>query len=248
MEVIGSNIFSVLRSRLREAQLTVSLAKSECGQACVTYLGHVVGQGQIKPVGVKVEAVINFPVPNSKSQLMRFLRMVGYYRKFCKNFVIFAEPLIRLLQKSQTFFWTKDQHVAFTQIKTLLVTAPVLAMPHFQKPFIIYVDASDMGVGAILMQEDDHKFEHPISYFSQKFSNSQKNYLTSEKETLALILALQHFEFYITAAVFPVVVYTDHNPLVFLNHVKSKNRWSLLLQKHSLERRNVLANALSRGL
>ena len=68
-----------LLSHLREAQLTVNLAKSVFGQACVTYLGYIVGQGQIKPVGDKVEAVTNFPVPNSKSQLMRFLGMDGYY-------------------------------------------------------------------------------------------------------------------------------------------------------------------------
>ena len=78
------------------------------------------------------------------------------------------------------------------------------------------MDASELRVGAILMQEDDHKLEHSIAYFSRKFTNSLRNYCTSEKEALALILALQHFEFYITAATFPIVVYTDHNPLVLV--------------------------------
>ena len=68
---------------LRQAQLTVNLAKCEFGRACVTYLGHVVGQGEIRPINAKVEAIVNFPVPTNKNQLMRFLGMVGYYRKFC---------------------------------------------------------------------------------------------------------------------------------------------------------------------
>ena len=78
-------------THLRQAQVTINLAKSEFGQACVTYLGHVVGKGGVKP--------IHFPTPKSKSQLMRFLGMVGFYRKFCKNFAVVAEPLTRLLQK-----------------------------------------------------------------------------------------------------------------------------------------------------
>ena len=233
------------------------LSKSEFGKACVTYLGYVVGQGKIRPINAKVEAIVSFPVPTNKNQLMRFLGMVGYYRKFCKNFAVVAEPLTRLLQKKQTFNWMEDQQTAFEKVKRLLTSAPVLAMPDFDQPFIIHVDASDLGLGAVLMQECVEKLEHPIGYFSQKFSGSQKNYSTSEKEALALILSLQHFEFYVVPAKFPIDIYTDHNPLVFLHRVKNNNqrllRWSLLLQEHNLNiihipgRRNVVADALSRG-
>ena len=243
---------------LRQAQLTVNLAKSEFGQACVTYLGHVVGQGKIQPIQAKVKAIVSFPVPTNKSQLMRFLGMVGYYRKFCKNFAVVAEPLTQLLQKKQMFNWKEDQQAAFDKVKRLLTTAPVLAMPDFEKPFLIHVDASDLGLGAVLMQDSVEKLEHPIGYFSQKFNSSQRNYSTSEKEALALILALQHFEFYVMPAKFPIDIYTDHNPLVFLNRVKNNNqrllRWSLILQEYNLNithvpgKQNVVADALSRGL
>lgn len=116
--------------------------------------------------------------------------------------------------------------------------------------------ASDFGVGAVLLQEDARGVDHPIGYFSHKLNVSQKNYSTSEKETLALVMALQHFDFYLTPAQFPVQVYTDHNPLVFLNRMKNKNqrllRWSLALQlydlciKHLPGKQNVLADAFSR--
>ena len=193
-------------THLRQAQLTVNLAKSEFGQACVTYLGHVVGKGGVKPIHAKVDAILNFPTPKSKSQLMRFLGMVGFYRKFCKNFAVVAEPLTRLLQKKHSFTWKDDQQQAFSKVKMLLTITPVLAMPDFKKPFIIYVDATDLGVGAVLMQEDVHKLEHPICYFSKKFNGPQRNYSTSEKETLGLISALQQFEFYITPALFPIAL------------------------------------------
>jgi len=123
---------------------------------------------------------------------------------------------------------------------------------------VLLVDASDIGAGAVLVQEDQQGVEHPIVYFPQKFNSSQRNYCTSEKEALALILALQHFDFYLSAAQHPILVYTDHNPLTFLNKLKDKNqrllRWSLILQgydlviKHILGKDNVLADALSRGL
>ena len=213
---------------------------------------------RVRPINAKVEAIVSFPVLTNKNQLMRFLRMVGYYRKFCKNFAVVAEPLTRLLQKKQTFNWMEDQQTAFEKVKRLLTSAPVLAMPDFDQPFIIHVDASDLGLGAVLMQESVEKLEHPIGYFSQKFSGSQRNYSTSEKEALALILSLQHFEFYVVPAKFAIDIYTDHNPLVFLNRVKNNNqrllRWSLFLQEHNLNiihipgRRNVVADSLSRGL
>ena len=97
-------------------------------------------------------------------------------------------------------------------------------MPDFEKPFIIHVDASDMGLGAVQMQESAEKLEHPIGYFTQKFNSSRRNYSSNEKEALALILALQYFEFYVMPAKFPIDIYTDHNPLVFLSRVKNNNQ------------------------
>ena len=91
--------------RLRAAKLTVNLVKSDFGHAHVTYLGHIVGQGQVKPVTAKVEAIINYPVPRNKKETMSFLGMSGYYRKFCKTFSIVCDPLTRLLSKDKEFVW-----------------------------------------------------------------------------------------------------------------------------------------------
>ena len=209
--------------RLRVANLTVNLVKSEFGHAQVTYLGHVVGQGQVKPVDAKVEVIIKYSTPTTRKELMRFLGMAGYYRKFCRNFASVCEPLTNLLKKSSVFEWSDSCQKAFETIKSLLVSAPVFATPDFDKPFMLTVDASDVGAGAVLLQEDSNGVDHPIGYFSHKFNPAQRNYSTSEKEALALVYALQHFDFYVNPAQFPIQVYTDHNPLVFLNKVKTKD-------------------------
>ena len=245
-------------SRVKEAQLTVNLVKSEFCQARVMFLGHVVGQGEVKPVTAKVQAIVEFPMPTNKHELMRFLGMSGYYRKFCKNFSMVAEPLTRLLKKHEVFRWSDDCQSAFEKIKRLLLSVPVLMAPDFAKPFKLMVDTSDIGSGVVLMQEGEDGIDHSVSYFSYKFNAHQKNYSTCEKETLALLLALQHFHIYLEAPVEEVLVYTDHNPLVFISQMKNKNqrlmRWSLALQEYSLKichikgKDNVMADALSRAV
>ena len=112
--------------RLSEATLTVNLTKSEFCHANLTFLGHTVGQGQVKPVEAKVEAIADFPVPSCKRQLMRFLSMAGYYRKFCNNFSVVAEPLTNLLGRRVKFIWTDNCQKSFNKLKAILKNAPVL--------------------------------------------------------------------------------------------------------------------------
>ena len=117
--------------RLRESQLTVKLAKTKLECVHVVYLGHVVGQGHVKPVDVKVTAVVKFPLPTSRQELMRFLEMDSYYRTFGKNFSLVAEPLTCLLRKDQKFEWDMKCTEISKKIKGLLVSAPVLVTPQF---------------------------------------------------------------------------------------------------------------------
>ena len=242
--------------RLANAKLTVNLAKSEFAQAFVTYLGHVVGQGKVMPREAKVQVITEYSIPTTRKQLMRFLGMAGYYRKFCKNFADVVSPLTSLLRKNVKFVWTDSCQHAFDRAKAMLINAPVLMAPDFSKPFKLAIDASDVGTGAVLMQENEQGIDHPVSFFSKKLNKHQQKYSTVEKETLALILAVQQFEVYVTAGEFPVQVYTDHNPLTFLGKMKNKNqrlvRWSLFLQEYNLDikhipgKQNVVADALSR--
>lgn len=246
----------VVFERLSRASLTLNLAKCEFAKATVTYLGKCVGQGQVRPVEAKVAAIVEFPKPTNKRELRRFLGMSGYYRSFCKNFAAIVSPLTDLLSASRKFVWTPECMDAFNAAKDLLCTAPVLSAPNFARPFKLQVDASAAGAGAVLMQEDGAGVDHPVSFFSKKFTKCQLNYSVIEKEALALLLALQNFEVYLGGSDSPILVYTDHNPLVFLTRMSNTNqrlmRWSLIVQEYHLDIRhkkgidNIIADALSR--
>ena len=130
--------------RLSKAKLTVNLAKTEFCHATVTFLGHLVGQGQVKPLKATVNTISEFPVPKCKRQLMRFLGMAGYYRKFCKYFSGIAEPLTNLLKKSTEFKWNDKCQDAFDRLKAILKSRPVLLAPDFDKCFKLAIDAGDV--------------------------------------------------------------------------------------------------------
>ena len=241
---------------MREAKLSINLMKSEFGKATVKYLGHIVGQGQVRPLDAKIQTIVKYPIPTSRKELARFLGMAGYYRNFCLNFSEIAAPLTNLLSKKVKFVWTDDCQLAFDKVKLLLQKSPVLKSPDYEKPFKLIIDSSDVGTGSVLVQEASDGLDHPVSYFSKKFLKYQKNYSVVEKETLGLVLALEHFDVYLGSTSFKTKIYTDHNPLTFLKTMKNKNqrlvRWSLALQEYNLEiqhipgSENVVADALSR--
>ena len=236
--------------------LTLNLAKCEFGKATVTYLGKQVGGGQVRPLEAKIAAITSFPVPTTRRELRRFLGMTGYYRGFCRNFSSVAAPMTDLISPLVKFVWSDRCQIAFECCKALLCNAPVLSAPDFNKPFSIEVDASCIGAGAVLTQMDSEGLVHPVGFFSKKFNSSQMRYSTIEQETLALLLALQFFEVYVGSSAEPVVVYTDHNPLVFLHRMHNHNqrlmRWSLVITNYNLVIHhkkgtdNVFADALSR--
>ena len=158
-----------------------------------------------------------------------------------------------LLKKGVKFEWSKDTEQAFLDIKSRLASRPVLVPPDFTKPFCIVVDASNIAIGAALVQEVNGR-EHPICYVSRKLNKHQRNYAVIEKEALALLTAVRMFSVYFGSS--PVKVFTDHSPLQFLNRMSQYNqkllRWNLELQQYNIEivhrsgKDNLLPDILSR--
>ena len=124
---------------------------------------------------------------------MRFLGMASYYRRFVSGFRDIAKPLNRLTQKDVPFAWDKNSETAFQTLKEQLVSSPVLAFQETDGDFILYTDASNIGVGAVLAQEEGEGRERFISYAPKAFSGSEKNWTTTEKEAYAVVWALQYF-------------------------------------------------------
>lgn len=174
---------------------------------------------------------------------MRSLGMAGYYSAFCKNFSVVVSPLTNLLKANAEFIWSTQCQEAFDAVKALLCLPPVLAAPNFGKPFKLQVDASQIGAGAVLLQENDDNVECAVSFFSRKFNKYQQNYSVIEKEALGLIWALQHFEVYVGSGLTPLTVVTDHNPLIFLKSLQNLNQrlmcWALFLQPFNLDIRHI---------
>lgn len=241
-----------LLQKLACANLVAHLSKCEFVRATVQYLGFIVGFGEVAPSTAKIEAICQFPSPKTKRKLQRYLGMVGYYRKMILNFSDIVSPLTELLKEGLKYEWSQNCEIAFGKVKAILTQRPIFRTPDFNKPFMLAVDASNVGAGSVLLQE--HKgINFPVCYYSKKLSSAQCNYSTIEKELLSLILALKHFSVYING---PIVVYKHHHPLKFLDKFWNKNhrltRWSLILQEYDLEiwhvkgETNVIADCLSR--
>ena len=138
----------------------------------------------------------------------------------------------------------------------MLSFSPVLKSPRFEDSFILYTDASGGGIGSVLMQKDSNGVERPVAYFSRKLNKHQLHYAPIEKECLAIVMSVAHFAIYLNNG-HVTTLYTDHNPLAFLNKMKERNqkllRWSLFLQEFNLDIRhvkgseNVIADMLSRA-
>jgi hypothetical protein len=135
---------------------------------------------------VKVQAVLNWKLPTSVTQVRSLLGLAGYYRRFIMNFSNIAKPITRLLKKGTKYVWSKDCGDAFQTLKKLLTTSPVLAQPDIAMSFNVYCDASGTGLGCVLMQEGQ-----VILYSSQQLRLHEEHYPTHDLELAAVVLALR---------------------------------------------------------
>lgn len=245
--------------RIRKSGLTLKAAKCNLGMEECEYLGHQVGRGVIKPLQAKIAAILEFKRPQTKINVRAFLGLRGYYRKFVENFSTIAAPLSDLTRKEnpEKVRWKQEHQEAFDELKRRLSSDPVLQGPNYDKEFVIDTDASKVGVGAVLCQENDEDPDgpyRPVAFFSKKLLPRETKYATVERECLAIVKAVKHFQVYVTGTHF--TIRTDHNCLKFLKNMKDiggrLTRWSLILQPfdmmiiHRPGRLNGNADALSR--
>ncbi|GFX21849.1 retrovirus-related Pol polyprotein from transposon 297 [Trichonephila clavipes] len=224
--------------RIKRAKLTIKPSKCKFAQQNVKFLGHIVGQGFRTPSEIKVQAVLEFPTPRTKTQIRAFLGIAGYYQKYINRFSVIAAPLTDALKgraKKGEIKWTTECENAFRELKGKLIDKPVLYAPNFEREFIVQTDASNAGMGAVLTQLTEQGEEHPILYLSKKFSEVEKRYCTTEKECASIVFAIKRLHYYLDGNSF--LVMTDHNPLVWLNRNVSSNprlmRWALALQPYN---------------
>ncbi|GJZ06003.1 putative reverse transcriptase domain-containing protein [Tanacetum coccineum] len=182
----------------------------------VQFLGHVINGNGIHVDPSKIEAVKNWKAPRTPSEVRSFLGLAGYYRRFIENFSKIAKSLTILTQKCKTFDWGEEQENAFQTLKDKLCNAPVLALPDGPEDFVVYCDASGLGLGCVLMQRGK-----VIAYASRQLKIHEKNYTTHDLELGAVVFALKIWRHYLYGT--KSVIYTDHKSLQHIFSQKELN-------------------------
>ncbi|KAK1602327.1 hypothetical protein QYE76_048161 [Lolium multiflorum] len=234
---------------LRDSKLYGNLEKCTFCKDKVIFLGYVVSKHGVEVDVSKIEAIQNWPTPMNVSQVRSFHGLAGFYRRFVPNFSTIAAPLNELTKKGVAFEWGVAQDHAFDELKRLLTSAPLLALPDFNKQFEIECDASGIGIGGVLMQEG-----RPIAYFSEKLSGAKLNYPIYDKELYALIRVLEVWQHYLWPKEF--IIHSDHEALKYLKAQSTLHRrlakWVEFIEsfpyiiKHKKGKDNIVADALSR--
>ena len=254
-------------NKLQQEGLKVKLTKCAFFQKEVKYLGHVISREGVSTDADKISAVEDWARPTSVSELRSFLGFASYYRRFVEKFARLAAPLHRLVAEVQRTHgrqrqlllgdgWTEECEQTFQALKAKLVSAPVLAYGNFSLPFILEIDASYSGLGAVLSQEQDGRVR-PVAYASRGLKPTERNmsnYSSMKLEFLALKWAMtEKFRDYLLGQ--KCIVWTDNNPLSHLSTAKlgaTEQRWAAQLAafdytiRYRSGRANVNADVLSR--
>lgn len=238
---------------LQKHNLKIQLDKSEFLQKEVAFLGHIVTTDGVKPNPNKIEIIQKWPIPQNEKDLRGFLGILGYYRKFIRDFAKIAKPLTNALRKGESITHSKEFVTAFEKCKNILSGSDILQYPDFSKPFILTTDASNFAIGGVLSQGPIGS-DKPIAFASRTLNKSEEKYSTIEKELLAVVWACKYFRPYLYGRKF--ILYTDHKPLTYgLNLKDTNNRlvhWRLSLSEFDYEikyrpgKQNTVADSLSR--
>ena len=181
----------------------------------IQYLGHILSTKGIRPLPSKTQAIKNMHPPKMLKQVHIFLGLMGYYRKFIRNFAKIAKPLTLLTNQQAKFEWMPTHHNAFLTLKDSVIQAPILHYPNPKKHYIVYTDASDDTWGAQLSQEHDGT-EFPIAFLSHTFTDTQQKWNTTEQEAYGVYYTDMKWNYYIQGAA--IIVCNDQKPLArFLN-------------------------------
>ena len=242
-------------ARIDEAGLKVKPTKCYLGYQDVEFLGHHIGDGKMSPGENNLEKIKGALPPTTKKQVRSFLGLLNFYRRYIKGFAAKAKPLTDLTKKEEPdkVRWNEQCDKAFKELKEDLVSKPITKLPNLNEPFVLRTDASEYGIGAVLLQAEDDILK-PVSFASRKLNAAESNYSVMEKECLAIVWGVKYFEQYLYGINF--VIQTDHSPLTVLKKNKCKTgriaRWALQLQRFSFQievipgKENIGADYLSR--
>ena len=254
--------------RFAKANIRLNPKKSQFGRRTTTILGHEITENGLRPQQAKLEVIRHWPIPTDAQQLRKSLGLANFFRKFVAKYAMKAAPLEKLVRETilerKPYNWTEDHQTAFELLKRELHNAPCLMHPSRRETdtYYIFVDASNWAIGAVLtLYNETIQAYQPVGAFSKKLTATEQRYSTIERELLGVLRTLEHWAIYIWGH--PIVVFTDHKPIVALMRSKGgasgppgiTNRLETFLQRvspYNIEVRhieglkNTAADALSR--
>lgn len=248
----------IVLNRLIQNRLYAKAEKCEFHQTATSFLGYIISQEGVAMDDKKVRAVLEWPLPTKLKELQRFLGFANFYRRFIRNFSSVALPLTSMTKHTTSHLrWSTTALEAFQDLKTQFTSAPILHHPDPDIPFVVEVDASDSGIGAILSQRQGSPPKlFPCAFYSRKLSSAERNYDVGNRELLAMKAALEEWRHWLEGARHPFIVLTDHRNLEYLCSAKRLNprqaRWALFFTRFEFTvtyrpgSKNTKADALSR--
>ncbi|KAG0420263.1 Transposon Tf2-9 polyprotein, partial [Dictyocoela roeselum] len=209
----------------------INFEKCEFAKSSVTFLGHIVSDKGIKPDISKIES-FKYKKPRTRKQLERLLGFINWFRISIPNLSLKTAKFYGKL-KQNTFKWEDTDDEKMEKIFSEIKNQRVLHYPDLNKEFELRCDASDIGIGALLLQENKL-----IGVFSKKLKGSEKNYSTVEKEAFSIIEALKHFKQIVFGC--HILICTDNKNLIFKGDLTRRmNRWLILLEEFAYELKHV---------
>ena len=225
--------------RFRQYNLKLKPKKCVLFQKEVKFLGKIVNAEGVKTNPESIQKILDWPVPKSKKQVQQFLGLANYHRDHIKNFSEIARPLYKLTEakiKAKNFEWLEVHTKAFETLKTRLTEAPLLVYPNNTDLFILDTDASDVAIGAELLQLQNDT-EKVVCYGSYVLTPSQRKYCATKKELLAIVRFTRQYRHFLLGRRF--VVRTDHNSLAWLMRFKiiqgQLGRWLEELSQYDMQ-------------
>ena len=236
-----------------ENGVKVKATKCEFAEEVLNVLGHTVDKKGIHIDQSKTAAIRDLPVPKNQKESKRIHGFFSYYRRFIKNFSKIVRPILEMSREGVKFIWSVECQEALDTLKRLMLADPILCYPDLNEPFLVFTDASDVALGAVLAQLVEEE-QRPIAFASRTIQKHEAHWAVTEKEALAVVWAVKYFRTYLVGRKFKII--TDHTSLRVLKQGDCMNarlqRWACFLQQFDFEvhykpdRQHLNADLLSR--